>query len=244
MKCRNCGTEFPDGMKYCPTCGKAFGKAKVGRILGRTVAVFTATLLVVAALVLGIGLGVKGTAKVPEPLDFMQTLANKIRSVTSIPLNVSFSEEQINDFIRSNSDSIKPLNDLKFAFGEGEKDIILSGSMSKEGIQQLTGGNLPPILLVFLPQTSSLRLDATLDIDSDTKEIIISVKSLKVSDVQIEDSLLSSLDADEFLSKALNDALESYVGENLKLESISITRDSDGVRKLRIKGTYSLAVEE
>lgn len=238
MICKKCGTEFPDGMKYCPNCGRSFGKAKLKKAAGASALLIACVVLFAGVFLLGIGMGVRGNARIPEKLDFMQVIADKLKTVTALPVNVTLSEDSTNEFIRRNSSAFYPVSDLRMVFGESDGKIILSGSMSKDGIQTLTGGTLPPLLMVFLPQSSALRLDAVLSVGENGR-IEVSVEAFRVSDVQIDPEMLSSLGIEEVLTDLINDTISTESSGTLKAENITTEIDGEGNRVLRFKGKFT-----
>ncbi len=239
MICGKCGHDAAEGSRFCSVCGHTFsGRIAAARIFKTTIGIIVFIFIAAVVFMFGNYFGKTEIGKTTETPDIIAVISEKIKEIAYIPIEMEFTQAELNTEIRKSENKLQPLQDLKLTL-TSDGSIALSCTAAKNDISELFANNIPDIVVMFLPEQVPIFVQATPYIESG--ELIAGVKSISVGGITLGKESLVNLGIDDAASDIIASAISSQYGQSVELTAIAISEDKSGEPVLKIGFNYHIA---
>ena len=239
MICNKCGHDTADGSRFCPVCGHTFsGKVVAIRIFKAIIGIIFFLILIATVFMFGNYFGKTEVGKQVETPDIVAVIAEKIKEITYIPVDLEFTQDELNSIIKKNSTALLPLKDLKLTF-PSNGGVTLSAIIAKDDITEIFGNNIPDMLMMFLPSQVSVFVNADPSIEKG--KLKAGITSISVGGLILGSETLSHFGADELVSDLVSSAISSEYGQKVEITALSVTTSRSGEPVLKLGVNYYIA---
>ena len=239
MICNKCGHDAAEGSRFCPACGHTFsGRVIAIKIFKAIIALIFFAVLLATVFMFGSYFGKTETGKQVETPDIVAVISEKIKDIAYFPVELEFTQDELNSMIKKNEKVIKPLKDMKLTF-PSDGGATVSAVIAKDDISKVFGSNIPDVVVMFLPEQVSLFIQA--DPSVQNGKLSAGIKSITVGGLTLGAETLSHFGADEMISDLVTSAIGSKYGQKVELTDISISTSKTGEPVLKIGINYFIA---
>jgi hypothetical protein len=239
MICVKCGKDVEDGSKFCPFCGHTFsGRIIAARILKAIAASIFFLIFMAIVFMFGNYFGKTEVGKQVDTPDIVAVISEKIKDITYIPVDLAFTQDELNAMIKKNAKNFQPLKDMKLTF-PSEGGVTLSAVIAKEDISKVFGSNIPDVLLMFLPNEVTVFVQA--DPSVENGKLKTGIRSITVGGITLGTETLSHFGADELVSDIVFSAISSEYGQKVEITKLSIGQSKNGEPVLNIGINFYIA---
>lgn len=241
MNCRKCGRTLNEGEIYCSECGTAVkNNMKKKNTIKRIFLFILGLLLCTLFLFTGIEIGRAHAESLPKAPNFIELIANTIKSLPGIPFDVEISQEKLNEMINKNEENLKPLSGAKLTITK-DKTLILTGNVEKENMEDLFPGEIPSYISIFLPKTISLYIEASFP-ENEENIFNIAIKNVTIAGISFSEDFSETLGINALTSRIISDLIKSEQSPYFQLKKISLdeSKRSDEI-VLIVTGTAKLS---
>lgn len=239
MICGKCGKDVDDGSKFCPFCGHTFsGRVIAAKVLKAIVAILFFAIFMAIVFMFGNYFGKTEVGKQVETPDIVAVISEKIKDMTYLPLDLEFTQDELNSMIKKNENNLLPLKDMKLTF-PSEGGVTLSAVIAKEDISKVFGANIPDVLIMFLPEQVTVFAQADPTVENGTLKA--GIKSITVGGITLGSETLSHFGADELVSDIVSSLISAEYGQKVEITKLSVGPSKNGEPVLNIGINYYIA---
>lgn len=239
MICGKCGKEVEEGSKFCSFCGHTFsGKVIAAKILKAIIAIVFFVIFMATVFIFGSYFGKTDVGKQMETPDIVAVISEKIKDITYLPLDLEFTQDELNSMIKKNSSAFLPLKDMKLTF-PSDGGVTLSAVIAKEDISKVFGSNIPDVLIMFLPEQVTIFVQA--DPSVENGKLKAGIRSITVGGITLGEETLSHFGADELVSDIVSSAINAEYGQKVEITDLSISESISGGPILKIGIKFYIA---
>lgn len=239
MNCKKCGKPLNENEALCEDCGAAKKRSKFSAVKKMLIVILTVILCLFTFFV-GVEIGRSHEDSLPEAPDFISMIADAIKGLPGIPFDIEITQEKLNEMLNKNAENLQPLDGAKLTISK-DKTLILTGNVTKDKIEELIEGQIPPYISIFLPQTISLYIEVGFP-ESGENLLDIAIKNVTVSGITFSEDFTETLGINKLVSRIISQLIESEQSPYYQLSKISIDKSkSSDETVLIISGTAKIS---